>query len=49
MRKLQILDYIFTDMDVIIHIIHNLLPSDYETTVERLDLENDVASLSFYS
>ena len=37
-QKLQILGHSPTDMDVIIHILHNL-PSEYETTVELLETD----------
>ena len=45
-RKLQILGSSMSDMDLMIHILHNL-PNEYETTLELLenDLENEVASL----
>jgi len=45
-RKLQILGHNVTDMDLIIHILHNL-PREYETTLELLEnnLKNDLATL----
>ena len=45
-RKLEILGKKLSEMDVIIHVLHNL-PSEYETTIEILEteLERDEATL----
>jgi len=45
-RKLEILGGPITEMDLIIHIFHNL-PEEYETAIEFIEneLENDTATL----
>jgi gag-polypeptide of LTR copia-type len=45
-RRLEILGHKISEMDLIIHIIHNL-PSEYETTIEFIEneLEMDTGSL----
>jgi hypothetical protein len=45
-RELEILGNGISEMDLIIHILHNL-PEEYKTTIELLenDLESDIATL----